>query len=89
MEDCPVCKGRGTLKTAQTICNEIFREILREVRAYPEASTYMVIASQEVIDRLLDEESANLADLQEFIGAPIQLQVEATYFQENYDIVLT
>lgn len=89
MEDCPVCHGRGTLKTAQTICNEIFREILREARAYPEASTYMVIASQEVIDRLLDEESANLADLQEFIGAPIQLQVEATYFQENYDIVLT
>ncbi len=26
MEDCPVCEGRGTLKTAHTICNEIFRE---------------------------------------------------------------
>ena len=89
MEDCPVCQGRGTLKTAQTICNEIFREILREARQYEEATTYMVIASQEVIDRLLDEESSNLADLQEFIGAPIQLQVESTYFQENYDIVLT
>ncbi len=89
MEDCPVCEGRGVLKTAHTICNEVFREILREARQYEEASTYMVIASQDVIDRLLDEESANLADLQEFIGAPIQLQVEATYFQENYDIVLT
>jgi ribonuclease G len=89
MEDCSVCDGRGTLKTAHTICNEIFREILREARQYEEASAYMVIASQDVIDRLLDEESANLADLQEFIGAPIQLQVEATYFQENYDIVLT
>ena len=89
MEDCPVCKGRGTLKTDQTICNEIFREILREARAYPDASSYMVIASQEVIDRLLDEESSNLVDLQEFIGAPIQLQVEATYIQEDYDIVLT
>lgn len=89
MEDCPVCDGRGALKTAHTICNEIFREILREARQYEEASTYMVIASQDVIDRLLDEESANLADLQEFIGAPIHLQVEATYFQENYDIVLT
>ena len=88
-EDCPVCDGRGTLKTAHTICNEIFREILREARQYEEASTYMVIASQDVIDRLLDEESANLADLQEFIGASIHLQVEATYIQENYDIVLT
>lgn len=90
MEDCPVCQGRGVLKTAQTVCNEIFREIMREARQYDEeASMYMVIASQDVIDRLLDEESSNLADLQEFIGAPIQLQVEATYFQENYDIVLT
>jgi len=90
MEDCPVCQGRGVLKTDQTVCNEIFREIMREARQYgEEASVYMVIASQEVIDRLLDEESSNLADLQEFIGAPIQLQVEATYFQENYDIVLT
>ncbi len=89
MEDCPVCEGRGTLKTAQTICNEIFREILREARQYQEASSYMVIASLDVIDRLLDEESANLADLQEFIGAPIQLQVEASYFQGHYDIVLT
>ena len=84
-----MCDGRGTLKTAHTICNEIFREILREARQYEEASTYMVIASQDVIDRLLDEESANLADLQEFIGASIHLQVEATYIQENYDIVLT
>jgi ribonuclease G len=89
MEDCPVCAGRGTLKTAHTICNEIFREILREARQYEEASAYMVIASQEVIDRLLDEESTNLADLQEFIGVPIQLQVEASYFQEDYDIVLS
>jgi ribonuclease G len=89
MEDCPVCEGRGTLKTALTICNEIFREILREARQYQEASSYMVIASLDVIDRLLDEESANLADLQEFIGAPIQLQVEASYFQGHYDIVLT
>ncbi len=89
MEDCSVCQGRGTLKTAQTICNEIFREIMREARQYEEANTYMVIAAQDVIDRLLDEESSNLADLQEFIGAPIQLQVETTFFQEQYDIVLT
>lgn len=89
MEDCLVCKGRGMLKTTQTICNEIFREIMREARQFDEANIYMVIASQQVIDRLLDEESTHLANLQDFIGAPIQLQVEATYFQEDYDIVLS
>jgi ribonuclease G len=42
-----------------------------------------------VVDRMLDEESSSLADLQEFIGSPVHLQVEPTYFQENYDVVLT
>lgn len=88
MEDCPVCSGRGALKTPQTICNDILREILCEARQY-EASKFMVVAAQSVIDRLLDEESSSLADLQEFIGSSIHLQVEPSYFQENYDVVLT
>jgi ribonuclease G len=37
---------------------------------------------------LLDEEAASVAQLQEFIGRPIQLKVEATYNQEQYDVVL-
>ncbi len=88
-EDCVVCHGRGYHKTVETICNEIFREMTREARQFDEASMYRVIASQDVIDRLIDEESAHLAGLQKFIGAPIQLQVEPIYFQEDYDIVLT
>ena len=41
-----------------------------------------------VIDMLLDEESTGLADLQEFIGKPIHLQVEPTHNQDSYDVVL-
>jgi ribonuclease G len=48
----------------------------------------MVLASRVVIDLLIDEESAGLADLQTFIGKPIRLQVESTYQQEIYDVVL-
>nr|WP_297459259.1 ribonuclease G [uncultured Halomonas sp.] len=84
---CPTCLGRGTLKTPETICYEIFREILREERAYS-PDTYMVLASQAVVDRLLDEESAAVADLEVFIDKTIRFQVEAHYSQEQYDIVL-
>ncbi|MFQ5993945.1 MAG: ribonuclease G [Acidiferrobacterales bacterium] len=87
-EPCTVCNGRGTLKTPQTICYEVFREILREARQF-EANQYLVLASQVVIDMLLDEEADSLANLQEFIGKPVQLQVEPLYYQEQYDIVLT
>ncbi|MEW5248114.1 ribonuclease G [Microbulbifer discodermiae] len=86
-ETCPVCAGRGSLKSAETVCYEIFREILREARAY-DSEKIMVLASQVVIDLLLDEESANVADLEEFIERPIQFQVEPIYNQEQYDIVL-
>ena len=86
-ESCPSCQGRGLQKTAETICYEIFREILREARAY-QAEGYRVLANQAVIDRLLDEESGNVADLEAFIGRPIKFQVESTYSQEHYDVVL-
>ena len=86
-EPCPCCGGRGTLKTAETTCYEIFREILREARQF-EVETLLVLASQEVIDRLVDEESGHLAELEEFIGKPIRLQAEALYTQEQYDVVL-
>ena len=86
-EPCPVCDGRGFLKTAETICYEIFREIMRVNRAY-DVEGLLVMASQSVIDRLLDEDSDNVADLETFIGKTIKFQVELVYSQEQYDVVL-
>jgi len=86
-EPCPACHGRGTLKTGQTVCYEIFREILREARQF-DAERYVVLAAPRVIDLLMDEEAGSLLSLQEFIGKPIQLQVETGYQQEEYEVVL-
>ena len=86
-EPCPVCTGRGELKTAQTVCYQILRELLREARQF-EAREYRILASQQVIDMFLDEESQSLAMLSDFIGKPISLQVESQYNQEQFDIVL-
>ncbi|BAN70124.1 ribonuclease G [endosymbiont of unidentified scaly snail isolate Monju] len=86
-ETCPTCRGRGSIKTAETTCYEIFREILREARQF-DVEQLLVLAAPDVIDRLLDEESQNLAELEQFIGKPIKLQAEALYTQEQYDVVL-
>ncbi len=86
-ETCASCKGRGELKTAQTVCYEILRELLREARQF-NARELRVLAAPKVIDMLLDEESQSLANLSDFIGKQISLQVEPSYSQESFDIIL-
>jgi ribonuclease G len=86
-EPCPTCQGRGEVKTAQTVCYEILREILREARQF-NAREYRILGSQQVIDLFLDEESQALAMLSDFIAKPISLQVETIYSQEQYDVIL-
>ncbi|MEJ1297442.1 MAG: ribonuclease G [Candidatus Sedimenticola sp. (ex Thyasira tokunagai)] len=86
-ETCSCCGGRGSLKTAETTCYEIFREILREARQF-DVESLLVLASQEVVDRLQDEESSTLGELEDFIGKTIRLQAESLYSQEHYDVVL-
>lgn len=84
---CPTCEGRGFVKTSETVCYEIFREILRQSRQF-QFQELMVLAHQDVIEKLLDEESAALAELEVHTGKPIRLQTEALYQQDQYDVVL-
>ncbi|MEY2632315.1 MAG: ribonuclease [Pseudomonadota bacterium] len=86
-EPCPTCGGRGEVKTARTVAYEILRELLREARQF-NAREYRVLASPQVIDLFLDEESQSLAMLSDFIGKAVSLHPEASYTQEQYDIVL-
>jgi len=86
-ESCVTCSGAGTVKTPETTCYEIFREIMRDARQY-EAKELLVLASNEVVDMLLDEESTTLADLEAFVGISIRFRAENQYTQEQYDVVL-
>jgi len=85
-EPCEVCQGRGELKTTQTICYEIMRELLRESKQF-NAKEFKILASSQVISMLLDEESQSLANLSDFIQKPVSLQVETQYGREEFDIV--
>lgn len=86
-ESCAVCDGRGMVKTVQTICYEILREVTREAGQY-QAQGYTIVASPAVIDLLLGAEANSLANLQETIARPIKLQAESHYHQQQYDIAL-
>lgn len=86
-EPCRSCRGSGLVKTPETVCYEVFREILRADRAY-DSPNYAVLASQAVIDRMHEEESASVAELEAFIGKSIHFQVETAYTQDQYDVVI-
>ena len=86
-EPCPACEGKGYTKSIETVCYEIFREILREAKQY-ETSRFMIWASQEVIDRLNDDDSTHVAELEQFIGKPILFQTEFRYSREQFNVVL-
>ncbi len=86
-EPCHECGGRGTLKTAETVTYEIFREITRAVRQF-EAARLLVIASPKVVTRITEEESSAVAELEEFLGKTIRFQADEQYTQEQFDVVL-
>lgn len=86
-DTCTVCAGRGYLKSPETVVYEIAREILREVRQF-DVERLLVLAAQEVVDLAMDEESDSFAELEQFIGRPVQFQAEPLYTPEQFDVVL-
>jgi len=86
-EPCPCCAGKGYAKSAETLCYEIFREIIREAKQY-ETTQFLILASQDVIDRLNDQDSTNVAELEQFIGKPILFQHDSQYRREQFNVVL-
>jgi len=87
-ETCPHCEGRAVVKTVETLCYEIFREILREAKAYEDAAGFMVLAADELVDWLLNESPQWLGELEASLNRPIKLKRDANYSREQYDIVL-
>jgi ribonuclease G len=85
--ECPTCLGSGRVKTPETVCYEVFREILRVAKAY-ESEKMLVMASQEVVDRLLDEDSSLVSDMEALVKKKIHFQVELMYHTEQFDVVL-
>ncbi|GAC13772.1 ribonuclease G [Aliiglaciecola lipolytica] len=85
--ECPVCKGRGSIKTVETICFEVMREIVRVNRAY-DADKFVVYASQAVAEALMGEESHMLAELEVFVSKQIKVQTELLYNQDKFDVVM-
>lgn len=86
-EECVACKGRGIVKSVETVCNEILREIVRVHKAH-NSECFLIYASTTVATALTNDESHALAEVESFVGKGIEVKVEPLYIQEQYDVVL-
>ncbi len=86
-QTCPSCEGRGFIRSVETVCQDIFREILRQARQFG-SRELLILAHQDAVERLLGEDSAVLAELEALTGRPIRLQAESLYEVDQYDVVL-
>jgi ribonuclease G len=84
---CPSCQGRGFVRTPETVSHEIFRELMRQSRQF-NSEELVVLAHQDVVNWLQEEESTVLAELETLVGRPIRLQAEPLYGIDHYDVVL-
>lgn len=86
-EPCPVCQGRAVIKSLETLTYDIFREITRIARQF-DANKLLVIAHERVVTRMLEEESASIAELESFLGKSLSFQVDVQYVPEQFDVVM-
>lgn len=74
-------------RQSHTVSSDGINWVKEEARQF-NAREYRILASQQVIDLFLEEESQALAQLSDFIAKPISMQVETLYSQEQYDVIL-
>lgn len=84
---CPECNGRARVKTVESVCYEILREITRVNKAY-DADKFVVYAALAVASALQEDDSHMLAELEVFIGKQVKVNSEPLYNQEQFDVVM-
>ncbi|PJA20576.1 MAG: Rne/Rng family ribonuclease [Deltaproteobacteria bacterium CG_4_10_14_0_2_um_filter_43_8] len=82
---CTYCEGKGYLKSAATLCYEIFREIRREVD-HIAGKQIVVICHPKVAQALYDDEREQLDDLEKRIGRRISISGMIDYHFEQFDV---
>jgi ribonuclease G len=89
---CSSCEGYGLVRTPESTCVEVLRALSQDYQARCRNKTvegdYLIRATEGVVDRLLDEDAQYLATLSENIQRDIRIQVEPSYLEGQFDIVL-
>jgi ribonuclease G len=86
-DSCLYCERRGYVRSATTVCYEIFREIRRAGSAR-DAGSILVTVHPNVANLLFDEERDGVEALEREFNKRITIKADPHLHQEQYDLVL-
>ena len=84
-EPCFYCEGEGYLVSRQTVCYNIFREIIRDSRDMTGVKVTLRV-NPEIADLLHGEENDIITSLESIIGKQIIIYPNAQLHMEEFDI---
>lgn len=84
-EPCFYCDGTGFLKSARTVCYEIFRRVLREAGQLIGSRVELVV-NPRIGDILMKEESQHMEHLERTVGKNIVITSRPDLHVEQYEI---
>jgi ribonuclease G len=82
---CPTCQATGMVKSATTVCNEIYVE-MRKMRKHFESADVMLRVHPETVKVLKGNNAHWLNEFEELIGRNLLLKSDPTLHPEQFDI---
>ena len=84
-EPCFYCEGEGYLISRQSICNNIYREILRDAHDM-DATRLTLRVNPQIAELFLGQENLLIANLERNIGKQIVIYPNPEFHMEQFDI---
>jgi ribonuclease G len=85
--ECPSCKGKGIIKSPETMSVEIQRALIRVMRLHPGVREVRVVLNADVLDRLKKEDEEILIDLERKFQGRLSFRVNAKFHFEEFKLV--
>lgn len=83
---CPYCDGMGYIKSHQSICYEIMREIIK-LKPHLGGKQLLVRAHPEIVEMLRTQERQIITNLEKMMRKKIQMKEDSGLHHENFDIM--
>lgn len=86
-QECPTCKGRGMIKSPETMSVEIQRAITRVMQLHPDVHELRILVNGQVMDRLKNEDEQLLIDLERRFQGKLAFRVDPKFHFEEFKVL--